>query len=95
MKAAYIVSVLGASTGYGLNVGQTIQTSSGPVRGHAATVNNNVSTYLGIPYAVPPVGNLRFIPPIKYNGNTTINGSSIVSLLSYFDIHGSILRSSC
>jgi len=79
MKASYTMCLLGASTSYGLNVGQTIQTSSGPVRGHAATVNNNVSTYLGIPYAVPPLGNLRFMPPINYNGNTTINGSSIVS----------------
>ncbi|TAQ88146.1 hypothetical protein B7494_g3552 [Chlorociboria aeruginascens] len=77
MKAAYIVSLLGASIGYGHIVGRKIKTTSGPVIGHAATINSNVSTYLGIPYAVPPVGNLRFMPPIKYNGSTVINGSSI------------------
>lgn len=92
MKAAYIVTLLGASTGYGLSVGQTIQTSSGPVNGHAATVNTNVSAYLGIPYADPPVGNLRFMPPVRYKGNASISGSSIVSSLPYFSIHGSKLR---
>jgi hypothetical protein len=94
MKAAYIVSLLGPSMVYGISVSQTIKTSSGPVRGHTATLNNNVSAYLGIPYAVPPVGPLRFMPPVRYSGNTIIDGSSIVSLFFYSDIHNSIFKSS-
>ncbi|RDL39412.1 uncharacterized protein BP5553_03752 [Venustampulla echinocandica] len=60
-------------------VGQTVQTSSGPVSGHAATNSKNnsgVSEYLGIPFAQPPVGDLRFAAPVKYAGNSSINGTS-------------------
>ncbi|KAG9232100.1 putative carboxylesterase [Amylocarpus encephaloides] len=77
MKAAYLLSLLGASTSYGISVGQTVQTTSGPVKGHAATVKNTVSSYFGIPYAIPPVGALRFMPPIRYYGGSTLEGSKI------------------
>jgi cholinesterase len=60
-------------------VGQTVQTSSGPVSGHAASNASQVSEYLGIPFAVPPVGDLRFAAPQKYSGNSTVNGTSFVS----------------
>jgi cholinesterase len=82
MKPPYIWILFGVSTSYGLMLNQTVQTSSGPVTGHPATGKNNVSAYLGIPYAVPPVENLRFMPPVRYNGSTAINGSSIVSSLT-------------
>lgn len=58
-------------------VGQTVQTSSGAVRGHAAALTANVSEYLGIPFAQPPVGNLRFAAPAPIaNSNQTINGTN-------------------
>jgi carboxylesterase type B len=78
MKVSCLILFLGISRCYGRLVGQPIKTSSGPVSGHAATVNSDVSVYLGIPYALPPVGNLRFMPPKKYHGDKPINGSSIV-----------------
>ncbi|AEO59337.1 hypothetical protein MYCTH_51856 [Thermothelomyces thermophilus ATCC 42464] len=56
------------------SVGQTVQTTSGPVEGHAASVAKEVSEYLGIPYALPPVGDLRFQPPVRYNGSRKIVG---------------------
>jgi hypothetical protein len=59
-------------------VGQVVQTSSGPVSGHPASVNNDVSEYLGIPYAVPPVGDLRWTAPQPFNGTAPINGTSFV-----------------
>ncbi|KAG9236024.1 Alpha/Beta hydrolase protein [Amylocarpus encephaloides] len=57
-------------------VGQTVQISSGAVSGHAAKNQTQVSEYLGIPFAQPPIGDLRFAPPVKYNGTAAINGSS-------------------
>ena len=60
-------------------VGQTVQTTSGPVEGHAASVASGVSEYLGIPYAQPPVGRLRFQPPLWYNGSSKIDGENFVS----------------
>jgi para-nitrobenzyl esterase len=40
--------------------GPTVVTTDGPVRG---IVKNGVNTFLGIPYAAPPVDNLRWMPP--------------------------------
>ncbi|KAK4119589.1 alpha/beta-hydrolase [Parathielavia appendiculata] len=71
-------------------VGQTVLTTSGPVEGHAAAVASEVSEYLGIPYAQPPVGSLRFQPPVRYNGTQRVDGknfgfSCIPSNLTAFD----------
>ncbi|KFY14064.1 hypothetical protein V492_02876 [Pseudogymnoascus sp. VKM F-4246] len=57
------------------SIGQTVHTQGGPVSGHAASVAQNVSTYLGIPYAKPPIGDLRFAPPEGYFNHTPIDGS--------------------
>lgn len=59
-------------------VGQIVDTSSGPVTGHAATEYPEVSEYLGIPFAQPPIGDLRFAAPVKYAGSSMINGSLYV-----------------
>jgi cholinesterase len=59
-------------------VGQTVQTSSGPVSGHAAKNDSQVSEYLGIPFGQAPVGNLRFAAPVAFNGTAPINGTSFV-----------------
>lgn len=60
-------------------VGQTIETSSGPVTGHASTKFPDVSVYLGIPFGQAPVGSLRFAAPVKFVGSSPINGSTFVS----------------
>lgn len=45
----------------------TINTTNGPVTGHAASNSQSVIEYLGIPYAKPPVGDLRFAPPERFS----------------------------
>lgn len=64
-------------------VGQIVNTSSGPVAGHAAVGFSEVSEYLGIQFGQAPIGDLRFAAPVKFNGTTLNNGSSYVcSLIS-------------
>ncbi|KAK5995384.1 Para-nitrobenzyl esterase-like protein [Cladobotryum mycophilum] len=53
----------------------TVSTSNGPVTGHLASNSSCVVEYLGIPYAKPPVGDLRFAPPQKLNGSTPYEAS--------------------
>jgi hypothetical protein len=62
-------------------VGKIVETSSGPVAGHAAPTAPEVSEYLGIPYAQAPVGDLRFAAPVKFAGSPLINGSYVVGHL--------------
>ena len=63
-------------------VGVTVQTTSGPVAGHPALNKTAVSEYLGIPYAQPPVRDLRFAPPQTYSSSKPLAGSSYVRLLA-------------
>jgi hypothetical protein len=58
---------------------KTVNTTSGLVSGHASSnASAQVSEYLGIPYAQPPVGDLRFAPPVRYAGSSGINGTNFV-----------------
>jgi cholinesterase len=59
-------------------VGQPVQTSSGLLIGQPAKGAPNVSEYLGIPYARPPIGNLRFTAPKKYEGTGNITARFFV-----------------
>jgi cholinesterase len=56
-------------------VGKTVVTSSGPIEGHAASWQPEVSEYLGVPFAVPPVGPLRWMAPKPFIGNKTVDAA--------------------
>jgi carboxylesterase type B len=62
---------------------KTVGTTSGSIKGHLAAwpENSHVSEYLGIPYAAPPLGALRWAPPQKYKGNQTLLGNRYVSVV--------------
>jgi len=48
-----------------LEIGRRVPTSSGEVIGQASSWKSQVSEYLGIPFAEPPVGKLRWAGPRK------------------------------
>lgn len=59
-----------------------VNTSSGLISGHAAKNRTDILEYLGIPYAQPPIGKLRFAPPQPYSSSEPFNASSYVGLHS-------------
>ncbi|KAI7377040.1 hypothetical protein KC336_g19645, partial [Hortaea werneckii] len=57
-------------------IGQKVETSSGYVVGSRAPNATQVSQYLGIPFAYPPVGRRRFAPPEAFRGRDTIDATA-------------------
>lgn len=57
--------------------GLTIQTNNGLVTGFYNQSAPNVRQFLGIPYAQPPVGDLRFAPPLPAKQrSSTLNATA-------------------
>ena len=57
------------------DVGSIVKTSSGYIAGHPARNRTAVSEYLGIPYAKPPVRDLRFAAPQSFHSTNPFNAS--------------------
>ncbi|KAA0157576.1 hypothetical protein FNF29_00152 [Cafeteria roenbergensis] len=52
----------------------TVSTPFGPIRGFV-TESNRSQHFLGVPFAAPPVGPLRWQPPMPTNWSTVLNAS--------------------
>ena len=50
----------------------TVVTTSGPVQGFAFANTYPSINFLGIPFAAPPIGPLRFAPPVPFPSWTSI-----------------------
>ena len=61
------------------SIGQEVSTSSGSFVGHASKWQPEVSEYLGIPFAVPPLNELRFAAPKPFKGHESIRAEKFVS----------------
>lgn len=59
--------------------GQKVTTTGGILQGRKAPDTNGVSEYLGIPYAIPPVGERRFKVSEAYESDEEIDATSYVS----------------
>jgi cholinesterase len=57
----------------------TVETENGRITGHRSAKVNAVWEYLGIPYAQPPLGELRFTAPEKYRANGPYSADNFVS----------------
>lgn len=58
-------------------VGQAVNTTSGVLTGTHGSNKTDVSLYAGIPYAKPPVGDLRWASPVAYKNNTALNVTAL------------------
>lgn len=59
----------------------TVYTANGPVTGHYAVNASSVIEFLGIPYAKPPVGDLRWAPPEKHVASSHYEASNWVKII--------------
>ena len=56
--------------------GQEVVTTSGTLFGHAAANRTGVSEYLGVPFAQPPLDDLRFAAPQPFVSTANFNASN-------------------
>ncbi|KAL9121468.1 MAG: hypothetical protein Q9187_001970 [Circinaria calcarea] len=85
LTSVFLLSIKASPThgkGSAKSLSLTVQTLNGPITGHQAPNRSNVIEYLGIPYAKPPLGSLRFAPPERYNTTEPLIASEFVSRAS-------------
>jgi len=67
-------------------IGGIVNTTSGLLQGKASGLRSNVSAYLGIPYAQPPIGDLRFALPVPFSPfSGVVNATNFVSTTDSFE----------
>lgn len=67
---AVVSTTLAATTAAAHKSHLDVVTSNGKITGHLAPGMRNTVEFLGIPYAQPPVGGLRFAEPLPPKGKS-------------------------
>jgi cholinesterase len=57
-----------------------VVTENGVITGRRSSEGNNVWEFLGIPYAQPPLGDLRFAAPQSYRRRGPFNATQFVRI---------------
>jgi cholinesterase len=82
MRRSIIVLIVVAGFGHAQiwQVGQSVQTNTGNIIGKASSWKSEVSEYLGVPFAKPPVGDLRWAAPqaLEKNRSKVIQATKYV-----------------
>jgi len=58
--------------------GMEVRTTSGLIDGHGAPKRPSVTEFLGVPFAKPPIGSLRFAAPQPYRATGRYKASAFV-----------------
>jgi carboxylesterase type B len=75
-----------------IDSGLLVETTSGSVKGFVNHTAPNVRQFLGVPFAEPPVGDLRFARPQKKQHRGTIKAFSLPnSCMQQFDTNSSTI----
>lgn len=61
---------------------ETVETENGRITGHRSVKADILWEYLGIPYAQPPIGDLRFVAPQKYTVKGSYDATNFVGVRS-------------
>lgn len=64
-----LISLAFFSVAHGQSQQPTVKTDAGVVTGGICSNNPSAAYFKSIPFAQPPVGNLRFAPPVAFNGS--------------------------
>ncbi|KAJ5107508.1 chlorogenic acid esterase precursor [Penicillium angulare] len=74
------------------DAGLLVQTSSGLIEGFFNSTTPDVRQFLGVPYAEPPTGNLRFSPPQAASSKGNIKAHKLPnSCMQQFDLSSSTI----
>ncbi|KAK8124609.1 uncharacterized protein PG998_000368 [Apiospora kogelbergensis] len=82
----------------GVQAGPTVKLgNSMTVQGRTSPIASSVAEFLGIPYAEPPVGELRWEPPQPYDpkaqGRSVVNATALPpSCWQYISVHPAMMR---